>query len=282
MKPNNETVVWEVSSINKELSFVDRMYQKLESVCVEVDKDPSLFVQETTKYVEKHMSVVGTNVRKFCADFIQDLLPSSDPPSDPPVEKGDPSGLCPQTLCHFETVVSNATLQRTSNLPLEGSAGADVLEALTTNQETGSTLQMDAKDCSIADKVLHDNISEHDSETRMGHTGYGLPYHQENVAEQVLGDEDLEDGELMLKSVPAFAANDHSCFCEGENCDESVSVIAEQTEGDQEQCAQWFVSEEERTLFKVRNSPATSSIDCYVGDQAQSTVDDFEFEWELI
>jgi hypothetical protein len=32
-------------------------------------------LQETTKYVENQVSLVGTNVRNFCAEVIQDILP---------------------------------------------------------------------------------------------------------------------------------------------------------------------------------------------------------------
>ena len=35
-------------------------------------------VQETSKYVENQMNVVGTNVKKICAELIQDLLPPPD------------------------------------------------------------------------------------------------------------------------------------------------------------------------------------------------------------
>ncbi|KAH7352596.1 hypothetical protein KP509_19G053300 [Ceratopteris richardii] len=50
------------------------MYLKLETICVEVDKNPSLLLQETSKYVENHVNAVGTNVKKLCAEFIHDLL----------------------------------------------------------------------------------------------------------------------------------------------------------------------------------------------------------------
>lgn len=51
------------------------MYQKIEAICEEVDKDHTLLMQETTKYVENQMSAAGTNVQKFFADFMEDILP---------------------------------------------------------------------------------------------------------------------------------------------------------------------------------------------------------------
>ena len=35
-------------------------------------------VQETSKYVENQMNVVGNNVKKICAELIHDLLPPPD------------------------------------------------------------------------------------------------------------------------------------------------------------------------------------------------------------
>lgn len=51
------------------------MYQKIEAICEEVDKDHTLLMQGTTKYVENQMSAAGTNVQKFFADFMEDILP---------------------------------------------------------------------------------------------------------------------------------------------------------------------------------------------------------------
>lgn len=60
---------------SKGLSWIDLMYQKFEAICEEVDKDHTLLMQETTKYVENQVSAVGTNVQKFFADFMEDILP---------------------------------------------------------------------------------------------------------------------------------------------------------------------------------------------------------------
>eukprot|EP01018_Ginkgo_biloba_P015781 Gb_10247 [translate_table: standard] len=67
--------IFDMDVTSKGLSWVDHMYQKFEAICVEVDKSPSLLIHETTKYVENQVSVVGANVRKFCEEVIQDILP---------------------------------------------------------------------------------------------------------------------------------------------------------------------------------------------------------------
>ena len=42
-------------------------------------------VQETSKFVESQMNVVGTNVKKICAELIQDLLPPTEKKFDCPI-----------------------------------------------------------------------------------------------------------------------------------------------------------------------------------------------------
>lgn len=74
MVPDGSIIV-ESSVSSKGLSWVDRMYQKFEHICEEVDKNPSHLIQETTKYVENQVSIAGANVRKICAEVIQEILP---------------------------------------------------------------------------------------------------------------------------------------------------------------------------------------------------------------
>eukprot|EP00249_Psilotum_nudum_P012762 c23964_g1_i2 orf=538-1266(-) len=88
MGPKNEAVMCKDASV-KEFSWIDRMYQKLESICVEVDKNPNLLFQETTKYVENQMNAVRSNVRKFCTELIEDLLPPLSLSSDALVKEPD-------------------------------------------------------------------------------------------------------------------------------------------------------------------------------------------------
>lgn len=42
-------------------------------------------VQETSKYVENQMNVVGTSVKKICAELIQDFLPPTEKKFDCPI-----------------------------------------------------------------------------------------------------------------------------------------------------------------------------------------------------
>jgi len=67
--------IFEMDVTSKGLSWIDQMYQKFEAICVEVDQNSSILLQETTKYVENQVAVVGTNVRKICEEVIQDILP---------------------------------------------------------------------------------------------------------------------------------------------------------------------------------------------------------------
>ncbi|KAH9296850.1 hypothetical protein KI387_028532 [Taxus chinensis] len=74
MVPEGSIIV-ESDVSSKGLSWVDRMYQKFEHICEEVDKNPSHLIQETTKYVENQVSIAGANVRKICEEVIQEILP---------------------------------------------------------------------------------------------------------------------------------------------------------------------------------------------------------------
>lgn len=67
--------IFDMDVTSKGLSWIDQMYQKFEAICVEVDQNSSILLQETTKYVENQVTVVGTNVRKLCEEVIQDILP---------------------------------------------------------------------------------------------------------------------------------------------------------------------------------------------------------------
>ena len=52
MGPKNESMIH--SNIpTKELSWIDRMYQKLEDICVEVDKNPSLLIQVQPYFIHE-------------------------------------------------------------------------------------------------------------------------------------------------------------------------------------------------------------------------------------
>lgn len=62
----------------KGISWVNNMYQKLESLCVEVEEN---IYEDTVKYVEGQVKTVGACVKKFYTDVVEDLLPpaSQDP-----------------------------------------------------------------------------------------------------------------------------------------------------------------------------------------------------------
>lgn len=58
----------------KGISWVGDMYNRFESMCVEVDE---IMYQDTVKYVENQMRTVGASVKRFYSDVLQDLLPPS-------------------------------------------------------------------------------------------------------------------------------------------------------------------------------------------------------------
>ncbi|XP_022149683.1 uncharacterized protein LOC111018050 isoform X2 [Momordica charantia] len=58
----------------KGIAWVGRLYQKFETMCLEVE---DIICQDTVKYVENQVEVVGASVKKFYSEVVQDLLPPS-------------------------------------------------------------------------------------------------------------------------------------------------------------------------------------------------------------
>ncbi|KAJ0259967.1 Uncharacterized protein HA466_0062440 [Hirschfeldia incana] len=56
----------------KGITWVGNVYQKFEAMCLEVEE---IIVQDTAKYVENQVQTVGTSVKRFCSDVVQDLRP---------------------------------------------------------------------------------------------------------------------------------------------------------------------------------------------------------------
>ncbi|KAG4124308.1 hypothetical protein ERO13_D10G032200v2 [Gossypium hirsutum] len=58
----------------KGIAWVGNLYQKFEAMCIEVD---DMVCQETLRYVENQLQTVGSNVKQFCTELMQDLVASS-------------------------------------------------------------------------------------------------------------------------------------------------------------------------------------------------------------
>lgn len=56
----------------KSISWVGNIYQKFETMCLEMEE---AMYQDTVKYVENQMNTVGTNVKRFCSEVMQDVHP---------------------------------------------------------------------------------------------------------------------------------------------------------------------------------------------------------------
>lgn len=71
-------------------TWVGHVYQKFEAMCLEVEE---IMYQDTVKYVENQVQTVGSTVKKFYSDVIEDLLP---PPSMDLVKGAVASNLTPE------------------------------------------------------------------------------------------------------------------------------------------------------------------------------------------
>ncbi|KAL5729926.1 hypothetical protein ACHQM5_002814 [Ranunculus cassubicifolius] len=73
----------------KGISWVGNVYQKFETMCLEVE---DVVCQETAKYVETQVKTVGSSVKKFYSEVLQDLLPPSPKGSERSLEQNDAFG----------------------------------------------------------------------------------------------------------------------------------------------------------------------------------------------
>ncbi|KAI3996869.1 hypothetical protein MKX01_021145 [Papaver californicum] len=60
----------------KGITWVGNIYDKFEAICLNAE---DIMNQDTVKYVENQVQNVGGNIKKFCAEFVNDLLPIEDP-----------------------------------------------------------------------------------------------------------------------------------------------------------------------------------------------------------
>ncbi|XP_026392050.1 uncharacterized protein LOC113287490 [Papaver somniferum] len=60
----------------KGITWVGNIYDKFEAICLDAE---DIMSQDTVKYVENQVHNVGGNIKKFCAEFVNDLLPIEDP-----------------------------------------------------------------------------------------------------------------------------------------------------------------------------------------------------------
>ncbi|KAG6545845.1 hypothetical protein Mapa_012806 [Marchantia paleacea] len=83
MGPKNGAVLQrQKSNSGKELSWIDRMQLKLDSLCeMDAGRNSTEGIQDSSLFFESQFSQVGTNVRKFCAEFVRELLVPEDCPS---------------------------------------------------------------------------------------------------------------------------------------------------------------------------------------------------------
>ncbi|XP_039047897.1 uncharacterized protein LOC120188572 [Hibiscus syriacus] len=59
---------------SKGIAWFGNIYQKFEAMCLEMD---DMVCQETFQYVEDQLQTVGANVKQFCTELMQEVLPSS-------------------------------------------------------------------------------------------------------------------------------------------------------------------------------------------------------------
>ncbi|CAK9314736.1 unnamed protein product [Citrullus colocynthis] len=79
----------------KGIAWVGRLYEKFETMCLEVE---DIICQDTVKYVENQVEVVGASVKRFYSDVMQDfLLPSE--------LSDDKVAVCNSALDNYENVV---------------------------------------------------------------------------------------------------------------------------------------------------------------------------------
>lgn len=318
MVPKNETLTRTDVPV-KELSWIDRMYQKLENMCVEVDKNPTLLLQETSKYMESQMNVVGTNVRQLCAELIQDLLPQPILSSEVAVKKPEPAVLCncdcaalekpklksatktweindgaiditPEDI-HPEDIQGKAedhsdSLGQTAFHEDTGSEGLEIdcsrLGGLTTQRETVGKVEEYQGDANGLEGSPTQPVGiGQEVDTVMKRFEKCASSHdaQKPVKDAELAAEEEMD-EMQMDSNSTVSSNAGSLK---ENDHKAASTFfVEQEDADQEQTARWLISEDHRKLYTAEKS-SLSSFNPFDGDpQLQGALEDFESDWELV
>lgn len=316
----------------KELSWIDRMYEKLENICVEVDKNPFLLFQETSKYVENHMNVVGTNVRKLCNDLIDDLLP---PSSEVAVKKPEST-----IFCNCECVASEKPKQGASEKPKQkaGTKSCKITdfrngEVLEDVQDKGckAAVSVPEDHCSLGRNGIHtqDNgkvLGIESEASRLGEVatqregtgkevereGYTSSLEEHAMWPEVAGKEGdmtikqcmegcvshhkaqqpVEDAQMAAAqgmdggtcnpkpTSGSIASSEASCYKDGELMMDSGFLFVQEVE--EEQTAQWFVSEDQRKIYVLENSLSSSSLEMFDGARAQGPVEDLDSDWEFM
>ncbi|XVE88185.1 hypothetical protein DITRI_Ditri19aG0048400 [Diplodiscus trichospermus] len=59
---------------SKGIAWVGNICHKFEAICMEVE---DMVCQETLKYVENQLQTVGANVKQFCTELMQEVIPST-------------------------------------------------------------------------------------------------------------------------------------------------------------------------------------------------------------
>ncbi|KAJ7530108.1 hypothetical protein O6H91_15G079500 [Diphasiastrum complanatum] len=246
----------------KDMSLMDRMCLKLEAICLEADKNPSLLLQEATKYVENHMSTVGSNMKKLCSEIIRDLLPptavnaADSPEADrrnkavKPVEKEfqqqkeSQQGAAPQqkpVFCEGSADGLNEGLNKAQPSDLEARQPIKVVESgkeiqMTVEKETvrlGLFVRCKAEDLSDASKEFDGNASPLSEDTSSQFNQGHLP---------------------------------------------CLPKIIE----DPEQHAYWYVGSEYREALMQRISETSSSLRNVEHNKRGRGFDDSDSDWELL
>lgn len=228
----------------KELSWIDRMQQKLETLCErEAGMNSGEVLQETSAFFENHISTLGTNVKKFCAEFVQELLL----PADDACEKSEVS-------------------------PTENS------------QSESATPKGDGveKAVKVVDKpVFH---MEGSSAAVMPVLATLKVVHPVNAQAQSKEEDKAEKTPItpLNEAANSSVSEDSQVLSTGsEQSELAMSSSSVRTkEEDAEEYAQWYVSEEYRRM-RLGKSSSTSSVESWDGHQRVGSTDSL-LDWELI
>ncbi|XP_026412626.1 uncharacterized protein LOC113308360 isoform X2 [Papaver somniferum] len=92
----------------KGITWVGNIYDKFEAICLDAE---DIMSQDTVKYVENQVQNVGGNIKKFCAEFVNDLLPIEDPVK---VKDSDKEATAELGACEKANLNSKSILKKES------------------------------------------------------------------------------------------------------------------------------------------------------------------------
>ncbi|KAJ7554182.1 hypothetical protein O6H91_06G129500 [Diphasiastrum complanatum] len=276
MGPKNISLILS-DAPTKDMSVMDRMCLKLEAICLEADKNPSVLFQEASKYVENQMSTVGNNMRKLCAEIIRDLLPPS-PLNAPDAAEADISvpdkavKVLEKEFQQHKQVQQGSTLQQQ---PVDCEVNGKIILTSTLENESSNGFKAGVNKAKLSDMETSRPIKVADFSSKIQQAV------EKETAKLDVPDrckaENLSDMSKELDRNVSALSDDMSSWS-----NQRSRLYLPEINEDMEQDAYWYVGSEYREALMQRISETTSSLRDIEDQKSARGFDEPDLDWELL